>query len=141
MCYLGVGTPCVCTWVTPIVLIDASFVITGLGRDHFIDGLRQPVEGRGGGSFANHSSSPNAEYRVVPHPYGGIRSRVFLFARQRIGPRKEVLVKYGGLAALDLAFGRRVMVASDDGRSVSTVPNTLEYTERLRARAGGPHSP
>ena len=97
----------------------------GLGNDHFIDGLRQPIEGRGGGSFANHSSSPNAEYRVVPHSHGGVRSRMFLFALQRIGPDEEVFVKYGGRASLDLAFGRRVMIASDDRRSVRTVPNTL----------------
>lgn len=60
----------------------------GLGSTLVIDGLKDPVRGRGGGSFANHSDQPNAVYFKL----GGV---VYLRAKSEILPGQWITVSYG----------------------------------------------
>jgi hypothetical protein len=59
-----------------------------------IDGLREPLLGRGGGSFANQAPpplTPNARYWTSAE----LQPRVWLRATRRIEPGEEVWVAYG----------------------------------------------
>ena len=69
-----------------------------LGNPFWVDGDRTPQVGRGGGSFANHSKSPNAEIVVQ-------NDKIVLRALKPISPGDEIFVDYG--SALELAFGAK----------------------------------
>ena len=60
-----------------------------------VQGLRYPVEGRGGGSFINHvASRPNAEFvknNEAGHPFYGI----YIKARRAIKKGEEIYLTYG----------------------------------------------
>lgn len=69
----------------------------GLDSGWVIDGLRIPVIGMGGGSFANDGRSNqanNARY-VELLAANGVDSRVFLRATRDIRAGEEILVSYG----------------------------------------------
>jgi hypothetical protein len=65
-----------------------SHVVSWRGQGGGIDGLKQPVVGRGGGSFANHNSKPNS--RFFRHELG-----IFLRAISGIRKGQWITVSYG----------------------------------------------
>lgn len=78
----------------------ASHVLTLRSLRTAIDGLRVPVEGRGGGSFANDGRGerrPNAVFETFlrGRDLGVEEDAVYLRALRRIRPGDEVLVSYG----------------------------------------------
>ena len=86
-----------------------------LGNPFWVDGDRTPQVGRGGGSFANHSKSPNAEIVVQ-------NDKIVLRALKPISPGDEIFVDYG--SALELAFGakRKELSRNVNGQqSITTV--------------------
>ena len=83
-----------------------------IGNDIYIDGIRKPIEGLGGGSFANHMSDKrfcNAKFVLVE---GG----VFLEAKRFIDMGEEIYVHCG--TDLDIMMGRkrRRVSTNIDGR-------------------------
>jgi histone H4 len=60
-------------------------------RRYIIDGLREPVAGRGGGSFANQALEP-ADNNVV---FKNVGDKVLLVAKQTIPKGREVFIHYG----------------------------------------------
>jgi hypothetical protein len=99
----------------------------GLGNNLYIDGDRLPRHGYGGGSFANHSSKPNAE-KVIRS------GQVVLIAIKQIGSGDEILLNYGSKESIEVAFGiKRLIQDKDvDGRpSVSVVHIEREPEEDI----------
>jgi hypothetical protein len=76
-------------------LASTSHVCATAGLRQYIDGLRQPVPGLGGGSFANHHDQPNA--RLVRRERG-----VFVVALVDLAPHTDVTVDYR--SALSMAW-------------------------------------
>jgi hypothetical protein len=66
---------------------EASHVKGGLGGGMGIDGFKEPVDGLPGGSFANHSCTPNA--KLVTETNG-----VFLRAIRYIGVSCAITINY-----------------------------------------------
>ena len=84
------------------------------GNDIYIDGLRTPIDGMGGGSFANHQPSKrncNAEFALI-------RNRVYLRAKQDIATGDEIFVHCGSADAVDVMMGRKrcVVCPNIDGK-------------------------
>jgi hypothetical protein len=99
----------------------------GLGNNLYIEGDRLPRHGHGGGSFANHSSQPNAE-KVIRS------GQVVLIAIKQIGSGDEILLNYGSKESIEVAFGiKRLIQDKDvDGRqSVSVVHVELAPEEDI----------
>lgn len=87
-----------------------------LGPRVYVDGIRTPQPGQGGGSFAQHSDNPNA--KLVCR--GG---RIFLQALQPISPGDEIYIDYGVGKAVAFGESRYVQVKNIDGRyDVKVVP-------------------
>jgi SET domain-containing protein len=55
---------------------------------YVIDGIRRPQDGRGGGSFTNHSDEPNCRFQ-------NIGAKVYLVARTNIHKGEEMFINYG----------------------------------------------
>ena len=66
----------------------------------YMYGLRQPVTGQGGASFANHASPPNAERDEVGNT-------LYLKAKALIRPTEEITIFYGkpGSLSYKVAMG------------------------------------
>lgn len=66
----------------------------------YVYGLRRPVVGKGGGSFANHDAKPNAFLIEVGN-------KLYLKASQEIAPEAEITISYGkeGSLAKKVAMG------------------------------------
>ena len=104
-----------CDPQTHIVHVSTAFN-KEIGNDVYIDGDREPVEGSGGGSFANHKQQKhhcNAEFALVD-------GDVFLRATREIEEGEEIYVHCG--TDLDVMMGRkRRSITSDvDGRRCIT---------------------
>jgi hypothetical protein len=100
---------------THIVHVSTAFN-KEIGNDVYVDGDREPVEGSGGGSFANHMQHKhhcNAEFALVD-------GDVFLRATREIVDGEEIYVHCG--TDLDVMMGRkRRSITSDvDGRRCIT---------------------
>jgi len=67
----------------------------------YVSGIRQPVAGAGGGSFANHASPPNAEFEEVGNS-------LYLKAKSLIQPGQEITLFYGkpGSLSYRVAMGQ-----------------------------------
>ena len=75
----------------------------------YIDGIREPEEGSGGGSFANHSESPNAQLAAYD-------DRLVLRAKQDIKDDDEIFIDYGLGKDVALGESRFVQTTDHDGR-------------------------
>ena len=101
-----------------------------IGNDVYIDGDREPVEGSGGGSFANHvkfKKDCNAEYTLV-------NGDVFLRATREIENGEEIYAHCG--TDLDVMMGRKKRVVTTNvnrGRSIATVETSAPYFEYFGA--------
>ena len=101
---------------THIICVRSS----GLGGSVYVDGIRTPRAGVGGGSFANHRNSPNAEAVEAD-------GRVYLLALRRIDDGEEIFLDYG--SGRDVAFGlaRLHQVTLHGRRTVHTRPLAPRY--------------
>ena len=89
-------------------IIHMSVASSGqLGNDVYIDGDREPLEGRGGGSFANHKNKGDCNANFVL-----LDRRVYLEAVCDIDRDQEVYVNYG--TDLDIAMGLKCRVVTLD---------------------------
>lgn len=68
-----------------------SHLCSTRGRGEVIDGLKRPIRGVGGGSFANHSDNPNA--RILRTVQG-----VFLQATSLLSPGQTITIRYSPLS-------------------------------------------
>ena len=101
---------------THILRVSASFH-NHLGNDVYIDGDRDPMDGRGGGSFANHLSKAlcNADFKMVD-------GKVYLVATKEVLDGSEIYVFCG--MNVDVMMGkkrRRVCTTVDGKATVETV--------------------
>jgi hypothetical protein len=84
-----------------------------IGNAIYVDGDREPTNGRGGGSFANHSASPNA--KLVARD-----GRIVLVAlREPIEDGDEITIYYG--EGKDVAMGTHRWVQTTDVDGKPTV--------------------
>jgi hypothetical protein len=89
-----------------------------LGQDVYIDGDRVPVDGRGGGSFANHQNHKDCNGKFVLRD--GV---VYVLATREMFTGEEVYVHCGSDEEVMMGRKRRVITANiDGGRSIATVP-------------------
>ncbi len=67
---------------------DKTHIASHRGQGGGIDGFKTPKQGRGGGSFANHSGTPNAEL---------FRTEVGIFLKALVAIPKEhwIMISYG----------------------------------------------
>jgi hypothetical protein len=75
-------------WIEQHEGTELSHVVSFKGRGGGIAGFREPVLGRGAGSFANHSDFPNADF--FRHELG-----IFLRAKTMIVKGQWITVSYG----------------------------------------------
>jgi hypothetical protein len=90
-----------------------------IGNDVYIDGDCEPVEGSGGGSFANHmkfKKDCNAEFALVD-------GDVFLRATHEIEEGEEIYVHCGTDLHVMMGLKKRIVTTDVNGdRSIDTVP-------------------
>ena len=116
-----------CEVQTHIVRVSAAYN-RQLGPDLYVDGDRTPVTGRGGGSFANHSKTPNAEL----YPCDG---KVFLRARAPITSKSEIFACYGADTRVMMGEAQYQATTNSDGRSsVSVVLIKHWSSKRVQTR-------
>jgi hypothetical protein len=110
-----------------IVRVSAAYN-RQLGPDLYVDGDRTPVTGRGGGSFANHSKTPNAELYACD-------GKVFLRARAPITSKSEIFACYGADTRVMMGEAQFQATTNSDGRSsVSVVLIKPWSSKRVRTR-------
>ena len=83
-----------------------------LGSDLYIDGDREPIPGRGGGSFANHQTcigDCSAEFTLV-------NGKAYLAATRNIAAHEEIFVNCGTDLLVMMGRKRRVCKRDIDGR-------------------------
>ena len=83
-----------------------------MGNGIYIDGDREPIEGSGGGSFANHLQHKhhcNAEFALVD-------DEVFLRAKRGIEEGEEIYVHCGTDLDVMMGWRRRIVTTDVDGR-------------------------
>jgi hypothetical protein len=88
MSFIVIGQLVSQKWIEQQEGIALSHVVSFKGKGGGIDGFREPVVGRGAGSFANHHEHPNAEF--FRHELG-----VFLRAKVQIQKGQWITVSYG----------------------------------------------
>jgi len=68
--------------------VTRGHLVGMLGRGGAIDGLKKPIRGRGGGSFANHSETPNGKWYRCD-------TGVFIRAAVSISKGEYITINYG----------------------------------------------